>query len=192
MLPIPGIVYNEGVFGRLEVSMSAQTFSDRTEFVQKLEAAWAELESCLAALSESQMTEFHDDQGWSVKDHITHLAAWEESMAMLFQGKPRHQTLGIELPKFSGENIDKINAAIRERWKPLSIGTAIQEFRSIHTRFLRSVKGLSEADLNQPVGLFFPQTPPGEERRVFELLQANTTDHYLEHLPWINKLVKTE
>jgi hypothetical protein len=171
--------------------MSEQSISFKTEFIQKLEAAWADLETCLASLSESQMTDNHDAQGWNIQDHINHLAAWEESMAMLFQGKPRHQTLGIELPKITWENMDEINAAIRERRKSLPVKSALDEFRelgSIHHMLVASVKGLSEAELKQPADVFFSQAPPGEVRRVFEIIQANSTYHFLEHLPWIEKL----
>jgi hypothetical protein len=167
------------------------TDSFKTEFVQKLEAAWVELDSCLASLTESQMTGTFDEQGWNIKDHIAHLAAWEEATAMLFQGKPRHQTLGIELPKITWENMDEINAAIREHRKSLPAKSALDEFlelRSIHHKLMASVKGLSEADLNQPADVFFSQAPPGEDRPVFDIIHANSAEHFRDHLPWIMKL----
>ena len=163
-----------------------------SEFTQRLESAWAELNSCLAALNESQMTDIYDDQGWNIKDHITHLAAWEESMVMLFQGKPRHQTLVVDPEKFSSEYIDEINSAVRDRLKHLSIKSAIEEFHSIHTRLMASVKGLSEADLNQSVILYFPQSSPNDKRRVFEIIEDNTNGHYLEHLVWIKEISRLE
>jgi hypothetical protein len=162
--------------------------SYRTEFVQKLEAAWEEIEACLASLSESQMTDTFDEQGWNVKDHIAHLAAWEESAALLFHGKTRHQTLGIDLGEFTGENINAINAAVRERWQPLSTQAMLERFHSIHKSLMASVAKLADKDLNQPAAAFFPQTPPGESRRVHEIINANTTYHYQEHLEWIRTL----
>lgn len=170
--------------------MNDQVFTSKSKFEEGLNAAWDELESCLASLTESQMTATFDDQGWNVKDHIAHLAAWEESVALLFEGKQRHQTLGIELPAFTGNNIYAINAAVRVQWNPLSAEATLEKFRGIHRVLMASVEKLSEADLNLPVVVFFPQTPPGEGRRVHEIIYANTTYHYLEHLPWIRKLVR--
>lgn len=167
------------------------THISKPEFDQKFAAAWAELEACLASLSEKQMMEIRDEQGWNVRDHLTHLAAWEESMARLFQGQPRHQTLGVELDKFSGENIDKINAAIQERGMGMSMGEALEKLRSTHQLLMKSVAGLSETDLNQPAAVFFAQFPLDDTRRVFELIKANASDHYLEHLPWIRKIVQS-
>jgi hypothetical protein len=171
--------------------MPEQIVSIKTEFLQALEAAWVELDSFLASLTESQMTDTFDDQGWNIKDHIAHLAAWEESMAMLFQGKPRHQTLGIDLPKITWENMNEINAAIRKHRKSLPKKSALDEFRglrSVHHKLVASVNGLSEAELNQPADFFFSKTPPGEEWRVFEMVHGNTTEHFQDHLPWIKKL----
>jgi hypothetical protein len=167
--------------------------SFKNEFLQALNAAWDALEACLAPLTESQMTDTFDAQGWNIQDHIAHLAAWEEATVMLFQRKPRRQTLGIELPKITWENMDEINAAIREHRKSLPAKSALDEFhalRSIHQMLVESVKGLSEADLNQSADVFFSQSPPGEDRPVFEFIHANSAEHFLDHLPWIQKLVK--
>jgi hypothetical protein len=162
----------------------------KVKFVKDLQETWSELQAGLTALTEQQMTNTYDDQGWNVKDHIAHLAAWEESVAMLFQGKPRHQTIGVALEDFTGENIDAINASIRERWEPLTLTATMHTFQNIHHSLMSSVNGLSDEDLTQPVAIFFPQTPPGEERRVNEIIRANTSDHYREHLPWIKQIVE--
>ena len=42
-------------------------------------------------LSEEQMTTIHDPQGWAAKDHLVHIAAWERSVAVFLQGRPRHE-----------------------------------------------------------------------------------------------------
>jgi hypothetical protein len=168
--------------------MPKQTNQAKNDFVRMLDTSWAELEACLARLNESEMTERCDEQGWNVKDHVAHLAAWDESAANLFQGKPRHETLGIALDQFTGDNIDQINADIRERWQRLSVQAALHKFRSIHQRLLKAVSALSEVELDQPAAIFFPQMPPGEERSVRELLYANSAFHFQEHLPWIKKI----
>jgi hypothetical protein len=170
--------------------MAEQSAAFKTEFLQTLQTAWVELETCLDSLTESQMTDTFDDQGWNIKDHIAHLAAWEESMAMLFQRQARHQTLGIDLPKITWENMDEINAAIREQRKTLPVKSALAEFRELRIQHMlvTAVNGLSEEDLHQPVDIYFSQTPPGEDRLLFDMIHGNTTEHFRDHLPWIRKL----
>lgn len=166
-----------------------RTNSSKTKLIQEIDSAWTELQTFLAGLSESQMTDLQDEQGWNVRDHITHLAVWEQSILFLFQGKPRHLALGIPLERLSHQYFDEINAAIRERRQSYSIGAALQEFSEIHSGLLEQVRLLSDAELGLLVVQFFSYPQAGDERRVFEIVRQNTADHFLEHLGWIKTLV---
>jgi hypothetical protein len=57
----------------------------KTALIEEIESAWTKLHSYLAELSETQLTEIADHEGWTVKDHLTHIAAWEESVVSFFQ-----------------------------------------------------------------------------------------------------------
>ena len=176
--------------------MSDTTLSIKFEMLRKIDEAWKEIETYLAGLTEAQMIDFHDDQGWNVRDHITHMAAWEESVAMLFHRVPRYQTLGIDPVKYSTRqliinNIDEVNASIRARLQNVSSASALEEFRRIHQLLMMSLGMLSDADLNQTTAGFFPPTLSNDERRLLALIESNTSDHYIEHLPWIKTLVSS-
>ena len=43
------------------------------ELLDRIQAAWSELEQTVAALSEAQLTTELDAQGWSAKDHLVHI-----------------------------------------------------------------------------------------------------------------------
>ena len=161
----------------------------KSEMIRMIDAAWAEIESYLAGLTEKQMMDLCDDQGWNVRDHVTHLAAWEEAIVMLIQGKPRFQFLGVDSTQLSMKPIDELNAIIREHWKNPSVTAAIEAYRRIHQELMASLQTLTDADLSQPGGMFFKQIPPDEERRVVDIIQDNTDRHIAEHLPWIKTIV---
>ena len=163
--------------------------SSRTELLEQIETAWTDLHSFLDGLTELQMTEIHDDQGWNVKDHIIHMAAWEESVAYLFEGRPRHEALGIDESQFATASFDEINAIVRDRRKRIALTSALGQFRRVHRGLVASIQGLSDADLNDQVSTFFPQAPRNDERRVLDLLYDNTAQHFAEHLGWIKTLV---
>ena len=169
--------------------MPDPTISSRTELLQRIESAWADLQSFLAGLTDLQMTEVRDDHGWNVKDHIIHMATWEESVAYLFGGRPRHEALGIDESQFANASFDEINAIVRDQRKHISLGPAMDEFRRVHIELVAAVQGLSDADLNEQVAKFFPQAPRSDDRRVLDLIYDNTAHHFSEHLPWIKALV---
>ena len=168
--------------------MDNPIITTKSELIHKIDAASADIESFLADLTDVQMTDRYDDQGWNVRDHINHLAVWEESIAMLFHGKPRYESLGIDASQYSSRNFDEINAIIRERLKNLSRASAMDKFRHIHNLLMTSVQTLTDAELNQPAGVFFPQVPANDQRTVLKLIEDNTADHYLEHLPWMEAI----
>ncbi len=76
--------------------------------LDRIQAAWSELEQTVATLSEAQLTTELDAQGWSAKDHLVHITTWEQSLLALLQGRDRRQAIGLE----GGEHgeIDDVNA----------------------------------------------------------------------------------
>jgi hypothetical protein len=169
--------------------MPDPTSSRLSELVQSIEAAWADLHSFLAGLTDSQMTDVIDDQGWNIKDHITHMSMWEESVVFLFRGKPRHDALGIDQSLYGTASLDEINAIIRNQRKHISLTSAIGEFRKVHSGLMESIQTLSDTDLNEKVREFFPQPPANDDRRVVDIIYDNTTHHFLEHLSWMKALL---
>jgi len=159
--------------------------------MNSIQAAWAELETYLAGFSEEQIADLCDDQGWNVSDHITHLAAWEEMIVMLLQGKPRFQFLGVDSSQLSVKPIDEINAVIHEHWKNPSITAASEAYRRSQQKLMASLQRLTDADLGQPANKLFPQIPPDDERRVVDIIQDNSDRHIAEHLPWIKAILSS-
>ena len=54
--------------------------SELAKLVASVDAAWKDLHSFLAAVTSSQASK-RDQAGWSVRDHVTHLAAEEGAAA---------------------------------------------------------------------------------------------------------------
>ncbi len=160
----------------------------KPELMAEIESAWNNLQAYLAELTDEQMTALRDHAGWSVKDHLAHLVAWEESIAALFEDRPRHAALGIDEALFSGGSFDAMNAAIREQRKDLPLGQVIAELHSTHERLLKWLRPLSDEELMQPAGSFFASAQESDDRSVAELILDNTADHFSEHLGWIKAL----
>ena len=172
--------------------MSDLTISTMLELLVEVNTAWAALEAFLGGLTDRQMMDMRDDQGWNVKDHITHVAVWDESVLILFRGKPRHEALGIDQSLYVTASFDEINTIIRNQYKDMSLPAAIKQLRSTHSGLMASVQTLSDANLNRSVSEFFPQIPTNDERRVIDIIYDNTAQHFSEHLIWMESLVSSQ
>ena len=147
------------------------------------------LQAALAGWSDEQMTGPTDAAGWTIKDHLTHLAAWERSMVFLLHNRPRHEGLGVSAALYHGDDIDAINAAIRDLHKDVSPDEARALFADAHAEMLATLGGLTFDDLLKPYSAFLPDEPGDDDGSpILGRVGGNTAFHYAEHLPWMTAI----
>jgi hypothetical protein len=105
------------------------------------------------------MTAQQDAQGWTVKDHVSHLAAWERSARFLLQNKPRHQALGVDEALFRAGDEDKINTAIQEQQRDTPVADVLDRFRQEHGQLMVLLETLSDDDLQKTYGDYYAGAP---------------------------------
>jgi hypothetical protein len=165
----------------------------KSELLEDIEDSWVELNGALDRLTEAQKTTIRDPQGWGVKDHLTHMTAWERSMVFFLQGKPRHEGLGVEEGLYLQRDYDEINAAIYEAGKDLTLNEAAAQFREAHAHLMSLVGPMTDEDLQKPYSHYLPdEIRDGDEPAALDMIYGNTADHFKEHLGWIRELVGQE
>jgi hypothetical protein len=163
------------------------TISTVAELKRTIESAWSDLEAYLRGLPPQVALE-KDAQGWTVRDHITHMAVWEESVAIVFQGGRRHEALGIDEAFYRQGTFDEINEVIKNREQHLTLDQAVARLARVHESLLDHLRRLSDDDLQPTVREFFPSAPATDERPVSVFLYDNSAGHILEHLPWMKAI----
>jgi hypothetical protein len=163
--------------------------STQGELQQSIKTSWAALVGFLEGLGDGQWVAVRDHEGWNVRDHVTHITAWEQSVAVLFEGEPRPVGLGVDSDFYATASFDQINAVIRERRQRMPPEEAFKEMRRIHAGLMAGIEGLSDADLSRSVADAFAQAPPDDDRRVIDIIYENTAQHFNEHLAWMLELV---
>lgn len=171
--------------------MSTEKVETKSELMAEIGAAWNELTARLNELSRDQMSGPTDAQDWTVVDHITHLAAWERSVASLLQGGSRHAGLGVEEALYRTAGFDEINAAIQRREAGASSEDAIAQLGEAHAALLTGLAPLNDEQLKQPTDAFSPaEARPGGAPRTLDVIFGNTAAHYREHLEWIEAILE--
>ncbi|MDQ3654319.1 MAG: DinB family protein [Chloroflexota bacterium] len=162
----------------------------KSELERRLDASWSLLEQRIGALDERHLTGPMDPAGWTAKDHLAHLAAWERSMVYLLQGKPRHEGLGVEEAIYLEGNDDTINAVIQSATRDLPLADVLAVLRSTHEQLRSLVAAMSDEDLQKPYSHFLPDEP-GEDRRepILGRISGNGDAHFAEHLGYIEAIV---
>jgi hypothetical protein len=168
--------------------MAEQGNITKAEFLAEIERAWAAFNAAIDRLTESQLTASQDEQGWTVKDHLAHLAAWERSTDYFLQGKPRHEGLGVAESLYADGDVDAVNEAIYRQHTDLPLSQVVALLRDTHHHLVESIQALSDDDLYRPYHYFLPDQPD-DGRTAYRVIYGNTIDHYAEHLEWIDALL---
>ncbi len=160
------------------------------ELLARIDGAWSQLLQTIGELNEVQLATLRDAQGWSVKDHLVHLTAWEQSLLALLEGRDRDEAIGLGDVDHAGMEVDDVNAAIHRRNQHLSLEDAVAAFHQSHAQVRASVAALSDADLFKPYSHYQPNDPPANNNPVIGWIIGNTYEHYLDHDGWIRGLVE--
>lgn len=143
----------------------------RAALLDRVDRSWNELVATVDALDERQLTAPGPD-GWSVKDHLSHLTRWEEYLLARLDGRDGRPELGLESGQEGGE--DEINAALQRS----DAGRPLEEVRrrltETHARVAARLETLEAADLEQRL----------------PVIEGNTSGHFAEHTGWIRALTK--
>lgn len=158
--------------------------SQDTPLLERIDAAWTRLSERVSELGPDGLMLTAPD-GWTVKDHLAHVGAWEHSLLAVIEGRDPVAGMGLRQPV--EEHVDAINDAVWKLHREATPEQAISYFRESHAQLMAGLTGLSEADLQKPYS-HFQASEPNETRPVIGWIVGDTYEHYAEHLGWIDQI----
>ena len=147
---------------------------NKDALLDHIHAGRSRWESALAQLTPEQMTAPALFDGWSVKDLVAHIGAWERTAAAVFAALLSGQAPDFEIDEIA---LDAFNARFFAEHHDQSLGEVMAGEQAAYRSFLGLVEGASEADLFDRDRFAWMQGGP-----FAEWVGANTFEHYDEHL----------
>ena len=160
---------------------------NKAELLDTIQKSWDDINAFRATLSAEQKTQLTDAAGWSVKDHVIHMAAWEDGLTALLDKQYRRAYMEIDDATWTSGD-DAINAVMQQRYKDLSWAEVEQKRQDVHNKLLKQIDELSEETLQIPYSEYNPNSP--SKREVIGYIGASTFYHYAEHLPWMKAIAE--
>ncbi len=140
----------------------------RAALLDRIRADWGTLQDTVAGLDDRQLTA-PGPGGWAVKDHIGHLAHWEEYMLAVLEDR---DPLGaLELDPDQDRTDTAVNTALQARDAGRSAGELSRFLADTHARLMGRIEALDDAEL----------------MRRMDHIAGNTHAHYREHTGWIRE-----
>jgi hypothetical protein len=155
---------------------------NKTKILAGIHTEWELLERLVNPLSEEQMLTPGVEGQWSVGDILAHISAWEkfllDRISAALTGSPLQYP-----PILNWDDVHAFNAHIftENQGRPLS--SVILEFRSLYHGVLTVLEALDDEALSRPLPWDWSQ----ENLTVWQIVIANTSDHYQEHRQSIEK-----
>ncbi|MCB9452157.1 MAG: ClbS/DfsB family four-helix bundle protein [Anaerolineaceae bacterium] len=168
--------------------MSDESVFSKTELLARMRAGWDDQQAYFNTLTPKQFTSLTDAAGWTVKDHVMHLAVWEDGIDALLKSESRPVRMELDEATWNSRDYDHINAVIQQRHQDMPLDAVMQHFQEVHDRLITTIESLSEADLLLPYEHYQPGT--GADKPVWNWIAGNTFGHYEEHRPWIAVIVR--
>ncbi|MBK9125688.1 MAG: ClbS/DfsB family four-helix bundle protein [Chloroflexi bacterium] len=161
----------------------------------QIDTHWNLLQQYLGQLTDVQRAQRTDAAGWTVKDHVMHLAAWQDSLPALLDGMSRPHVLGVPIElwdaAWSGSDEtgwDAVNAVIQRRYRDRSWDDVMTAFAESRQRVLDRLTAMADDDLMLPYRHYQPDSTI--EVPVAHWFRIATYEHYEEHLPWIKAIAE--
>ncbi len=161
--------------------MANEKVMSKTELLTKLQDGWRDFSAYLKTLAEAQM--------WTIKDHLVHIAIWEDGISSLLNGQSRNDAMGIDKELLYSGDYDKMNAVMQQRDKNKPLPEVLSQLQAAHERMMAQIQLLADDDLKRSRFDWEPEAK--SEGQIINLITGNSCDHYEEHKPWIDAIAKT-
>lgn len=162
-----------------------ETVMTKTELLERMEAERLALAATINRLSEAECLR-PDAHGWSIKDHLAHLAAWEMGIAALLRRQPRWAAMGLAETVLADADKETVNNHLYQLHHNRSLAEVRAYFEDVHQQMVAVLTILSDEDLYKPYAHYDPgETSSNVNRPVLGWIIGNTYEHYAEHKSWI-------
>ena len=119
---------------------------DADVIIEQLTAARTEVLKAIEGLTEEQMAEAADD-GWSVKDHLTHLTVWDEFR--FFEISRIARGGRAALTSVSDEQIDLLNGITSTSRRPIPLAQVLEDMEFARALVLDAISHAPEEGLDE-------------------------------------------
>ncbi len=154
----------------------------RDELLAAIKTDRAKLEAVVTPLSDAELTT-PGHEGWSVKDHLSHVAAWERMIVAHLTDGSDPAVVAMSPAQYAAATLQQINDRLYELRRDDSLEEARAEFAFAHAAIVDLIEELPE---ERSVERYWEDGP---ERTVLEKIAGDSYLHYQEHAGWIRGIL---
>ena len=157
---------------------------NKTALLQLVNQERQALEAILNRASQAQMTQSGVENGWSIKDILAHITAWEKLMCRWLEEAMHGLT--PDRPQ-TDDDIDRINARLYQANRNKPLAEVLAGFHASYRRALEVIHSVPEEALFDPHRYAWRGGSP-----LWHMVGGNTFWHYRDHSKTIQAWLAAE
>jgi hypothetical protein len=170
--------------------MSDDQKMTKAEVLHNMDKGWAAFDAYLKTLSAEQMTVPKDAAGWTVKDHLTHIAVWASGITTLLRRSgSRQEAMGLDDETWNSRDFDRMNATIQQQHAAQPLAEVLAHLAQAHSGLREAVAALADDELYKPYTYFQADPNRTDDTPILEWIRGDSYAHYTEHRAWIEAIV---
>lgn len=155
------------------------------DLIDRIQRSRAAFDEALAGLGDAELAAPLTAGGWSVADHVTHIAVWMDGVLQALGGRDRWAAMGADGPP-GPDGFDALNERLRAPHAAKSPAEARAHLDDVHARMLARLRAMSIDELTRPYSHYQPdEGRPDADDPMLNWVVADTYGHYDEHRVWI-------
>ena len=128
---------------------------NQAQLLEVIAASWNPCVTLIDALIDHQWTGATDGHGWTIKDHVAHVTAWENVVIEVFRtGSPPYATLRMPEADWLATGIEGADALIHIQKTGQSLRRVKVNRDVTHARVVTIISELTEDELRRPFSDF--------------------------------------
>jgi hypothetical protein len=144
----------------------------------------AALDALVGRIDDGRMEAPGPDGGWSVKHHLSHVAAWERMIVAHLTDRSAHTYACMTPEQYVHSSLDELNARLHDQHADEGLADVRKEYGAAHDVVVGFLEAMPEARLGE---LYWGDD--AAQRTVLEKVSGDTYLHYREHTQWISELL---
>jgi hypothetical protein len=158
---------------------------NKQQLVAAITTERAQLDAMLNSIEDSRMLAVVREDGWTAKDLLAHLTAWEQRLLRWIDrwratGKPERPEPGLT---WADGAMDKLNQHDFDAAKELSVADVRGEAADAHAHVIQEVQRLTDEELTVPNAAW-------DGLALSWIVRSNTDEHYQEHREEIERWLR--
>lgn len=147
--------------------------NDRRSLLERVDAGWKPFRDAIRSLGRARINDA-TSVGWTYRDLIAHVAAWEDLTARRLQ---TYRETGERTYPAPARDTDAFNARVVESHRLVGAEALVDELDTAHRRLVEAIRQLSDEQVAAEV----QPTAFGPQPWVVAVVAGNSFGHYTEH-----------